>query len=140
MGGFFGPLVLSPGANGNRLSVRDVLAADVAADLVTVSACRGAGARTYAGEGLVGFAWAFLSSGSKQVIAGLWDVPDRSTADLMDRLYGAIKTGHDPASALREAQRALLSSPRIGRTPYHWAAFQVYIGGGDRPARKTAAL
>jgi CHAT domain-containing protein len=34
------------------------------AELVTVSACRSAGERAYAGEGLVGFAWAFLRAGA----------------------------------------------------------------------------
>ena len=35
------------------------------------------GARAYAGEGLVGFTWAFLSAGAHNVIAGLWNVDDR---------------------------------------------------------------
>ena len=48
------------------------------AALVTISACRSAGARTYAGEGLVGLTWAFLEAGAQNVIAGLWDVSDRS--------------------------------------------------------------
>src|ERR1051326_5788361 len=46
-----------------------------------------AGTRTYAGEGLLGFAWAFLNAGAHAVIAGLWDVSDVSTSQLMDRLY-----------------------------------------------------
>jgi hypothetical protein len=46
------------------------------------------GGRAMSGEGLVGFAWAFLRAGAKRVVAGLWDVDDRSTAALMDALYG----------------------------------------------------
>ena len=65
------------------LLARDVMAKPWTAALVTVSACRSAGGKTYAGEGMVGFAWTFLKAGAGNVIAGLWDVNDRSTTELM---------------------------------------------------------
>src|SRR6185436_14372746 len=83
-------VILSRGQTGYKLYARDVAAHPLTAGLVTISACRSAGERTYAGEGLVGFSWAFLRAGAKRVIAGLWDVDDRSTAELMERLYGAL--------------------------------------------------
>ena len=55
-----------------KLYARDVAEMPLTADLVTVSACRSAGDRAYSGEGLVGFAWAFLRAGSRRVVAGLW--------------------------------------------------------------------
>ena len=72
--------------SGGKLYAREVMDIPLTADLVTVSACRGVGLRTYSGEGLVGFAWAFLRAGARHVIAGLWDVNDESTAALMDVL------------------------------------------------------
>src|SRR4029079_4118668 len=62
-----------------KLYARDVAERPLRAELVTVSACRSAGERAYSGEGLVGFAWAFLRAGGRRVIAGLWDVDDGST-------------------------------------------------------------
>ena len=53
-----------------------------------------------AGEGLVGFAWAFLRAGAQRVIAGLWDVDDRSTADLMGRVYAEIALGRRAFDAM----------------------------------------
>ena len=79
---------------------------------MTISACRSAGERAYSGEGLVGFAWAFLRAGSRRVVAGLWDVDDRSTATLMDRFYEGIAAGEPPARALRDAKLALMKSER----------------------------
>src|SRR4029079_2656921 len=76
-----------------KLYARDVAEMPLRADLVTVSACRSAGERAYSGEGLVGFAWAFLRAGARRVIAGLWDVDDRSTAELMNGLYAHIAAG-----------------------------------------------
>ena len=57
------------------------------ADLVTLSACRSARAKSYAGEELVGFSWAFLHAGTSNVVAGLWNVSDRSTAVFMEKFY-----------------------------------------------------
>jgi CHAT domain-containing protein len=109
-----------------RLYARDLIAMPLNADLVTISGCRSAGARIYSGEGLVGFTWAFLHAGARNVIAGLWDVSDASTAELMDHLYRGIQTGQSPETALRAAKLALIQSPDNVRKPYYWAPFQVY--------------
>jgi CHAT domain-containing protein len=80
----------------------------------------------YSGEGLVGFAWVFLHAGASNVIAGLWDVNDESTAKLMDALYGTLAAGRPPAEALRSAKLALLNTPGNLHKPYYWAPFQLY--------------
>jgi len=117
-------VILSGPGDAYKLYARDVAALPLHAELVTVSACRSAGERAYAGEGLVGFAWAFLRAGSRRVVAGLWDVDDRSTAALMDDMYARIAAGAAPAVALRDAKRALM---RAGYPkPYFWAPFQVF--------------
>jgi CHAT domain-containing protein len=109
-----------------KLYARDVAAVPLHAQLVTVSACRSAGERAYSGEGLVGFAWAFLRAGASRVIAGLWDVDDRSTADLMDHLYGRMAAGDSPAHALRVAKLALLASGGNFGKPYYWGPFELF--------------
>jgi CHAT domain-containing protein len=109
-----------------KLYARDVAALPLHAELVTVSACRSAGERAYSGEGLVGFAWAFLRAGASRVIAGLWDVDDRSTAELMDTLYARIAAGETPARALREAKLALLAKGGTYGKPYYWGPFQTF--------------
>ena len=91
-----------------------------------MSACRSAGERTYSGEGLVGFSWAFLRAGARRVIAGLWDVDDRSTADLMDRVYAAIARGLSPPQALRLAKLEALKSGGTYAKPYYWGPFEVF--------------
>ena len=117
-------VILSGPDQAYKLYARDIAALPLHAELVTVSACRSAGERAYAGEGLVGFAWAFLRAGSLRVVAGLWDVDDRSTAALMEEVYARLAAGAPPAAALREAKRALLHGayPK----PYYWAPFQLF--------------
>jgi CHAT domain-containing protein len=112
--------------SGGKLYARDVMDLPLHADLVTVSACRGAGQRAYSGEGLVGFAWAFLHAGARHVIAGLWDVNDQSTAGLMNSLYRELAAGKRPADALRTAKLAMIESKGNLKKPYYWAPFQLY--------------
>ena len=72
----------------NEISAREVLNFwKLNADLVTLSACQtGLGVRG-GGEGLLGFAQAFLLSGARSVCLSLWEVDDLATALLMQRFY-----------------------------------------------------
>ena len=108
-----------------KLYARDVIGIPIRANLVTLSACRGAGSRTYAGEGLVGFAWAFLEAGAQNVVAGLWEVDDASTAKVMETMYAQLRGGATPPQALRNAKLQMLHSDGPFRKPYYWAPFQV---------------
>lgn len=121
-------VILSGPPDRCKLFARDVMAVPLTAELVTVSACRSAGARTYAGEGPVGLAWAFLRAGARNVIAGLWDVDDRSTAQLMAHLYAGMARGSTPAEALRAAKLALIHEGGSYAKPFYWAPFQLYAG------------
>ncbi len=108
-----------------KLYARDIVHHRLKADLVTISACYGAGERQYSGEGLVGLAWAFLYAGSHNVIAALWDVADASTYQLMDRFYDELSKGATPDAALRAAKLSLLRGTSF-RNPFYWAPFQLY--------------
>ncbi|MCU1349035.1 MAG: Tetratricopeptide 1 repeat-containing protein [Acidobacteria bacterium] len=121
-------VILSPDADGYKLYARDIVKHPLSARLVTISSCHGAGTRAYEGEGLVGLAWAFLRAGAHQVIAALWQVSDRATPQLMDRMYAGIRAGRDPASALRDAKLQLMRSSPIYKRPLYWAPFVLYSG------------
>jgi CHAT domain-containing protein len=120
-------VVLSRHGDSNKLYARDVIDQPIHADLVTISGCRSAGVRAYAGEGLIGFAWAFLQAGARSVVAGLWDVSDSSTEPLMNRFYAGIAAGEPPSTAMRNAKLALLKGGAGYSKPYYWAPFQVYL-------------
>jgi CHAT domain-containing protein len=111
-----------------KLYARDIVQSRLHSDLVTISACYGSGLRAYAGEGLVGLAWAFLRAGAHNVIGALWKVDDASTPQLMDRLYAELAAGRSPDAALRTAKLSLIHSTGVYRKPVYWAAFQLYAG------------
>lgn len=111
-----------------KLLARDVVDQPLNARLVTISSCHGAGTRTYAGEGVVGLAWAFLRAGADQVVASLWEVNDAAAPQLMDAMYEGIRANRDPAVALRDAKLKLLRSGKLFRYPRYWAPFVLYAG------------
>ena len=121
-------VILAPDPKGYKLFARDIVQQPIAAGLVTISSCYGAGKRTYVGEGLVGLAWAFLHAGAQQVVAAVWEVSDAATPELMDAMYGHIRNGRDVPSALREAKLKLVRSRGVYAKPRFWAPFVIYSG------------
>ena len=121
-------VILTKQGDSYKLYARDIVKQPLRADLVTISACHGAGERTYAGEGLVGLTWAFLRAGAHEVISALWEVDDNSTTQLMTQLYAGLSKGASPESALRDAKLALLHSGSVYKKPFYWAPFEIYRG------------
>jgi CHAT domain-containing protein/Tfp pilus assembly protein PilF len=121
-------VILSPGSNEDsfKLYARDIIQHHLHARLVTVSACYGAGTRSYNGEGLIGLSWAFLRAGARNTIGALWEVNDASTPQLMDRFYAELQEGRPPDVALRDAKLALMRSSSVLSKAFYWAPFQLY--------------
>jgi CHAT domain-containing protein/Tfp pilus assembly protein PilF len=95
------------------------------ADLVTLSACKSGLGAEMGGEGLLGLTRAFQYAGARTVLASLWSIPDRSTAELMRRFYGFLHQGDSKDSALRRAQLAMIHAGGAYAQPLRWAGFQL---------------
>ena len=119
-------IILSHHGENFKLYARDVAAVPLRAELVTISACTSAGAKAYSGEGLMGFAWAFMQSGAWNVIASLWDVDDASSVSIMKGLYMDLSAGQPPPRALRASKLAFIQAGDRGRLPYYWGPLQVF--------------
>jgi CHAT domain-containing protein len=121
------PSESNPEDDSFKLYARDIIRRPLRADLVTISACYGAGERAYSGEGLVGLSWAFLRAGAHNVVAALWEATDASTEQLMDKFYDELDKGAGPDAALRTAKLSLLRGGGF-HNPFYWAPFQLYAG------------
>ncbi len=105
------------------LGLPEIYELNLDADLAVLSGCQTALGREMRGEGLMGLTRGFLYAGVPRVVASLWRVQDRATADLMSHFYRALwRDGLPPAAALHAAQRSLRRDPRY-RDPYSWAGF-----------------
>jgi CHAT domain-containing protein/tetratricopeptide (TPR) repeat protein len=117
----------SHGGEDGYLTMREVFDLKLNADLVVLSACKTGLGKEIRGEGVTGISRAFLCAGTPSVLVTLWDVYDRSTADLMTSFYRAHETrGMNKAAALKEAQVEMIRSKKYSH-PYYWAPF-VLIG------------
>jgi len=78
-------------------------------DLLTLSACETAGGVDQTGAEIESFASVVQKRGASSVLATLWPIADTSTSALMSDFYkGFLASGLDKATALRNAQIAML--------------------------------
>lgn len=107
------------------VTVRDLVAKRMSAELVTLSACETGISDVFAGEELLGLTRGFLSAGARSLIVSLWAINDKAAQEIMPLLYKRMISGLSPAEALRKVQSDAISR---GLHPALWAPF-LYIGG-----------
>ena len=122
-------IILSVGKDGNfKLLGQDIVNSKLKlnAELVTISACEGAGKQLQSLEGLLGLEWAFMRAGAHQVIAAEWDQDDAVTPALMDDFYDQLTQGKSAIDALHHAKLSILKAGGPHAVPYYWASLQLY--------------
>lgn len=87
-------------------------------DLLVLTACETAVGSDREALGIAGLA---LQAGVQSAIASLWQVDDRSTAELVTQFYQALQRENSRAKALQSAQKAWLSQHPDSH-PGYWAA------------------
>jgi len=105
------------------IGLRDIYELRAPVLLVVLSACQTALGENVRGEGLMGMTRGFMHAGASSVVASLWEVDDRATAELMKLFYSnMLKRGMKTGEALRAAQNSIRQRPEW-RSPHYWAAF-----------------
>jgi CHAT domain-containing protein len=138
-------LMLYPRGNDNgRLTAGRLFTSEVGRDLIVLSACYTALAdkSPLPGDDLFGLQRALLQSGGRTVIAGQWDIYDRSGPEIMRELFTQLAEGKPAYQALALSQRQFLAKLRASAEPepwlhpYFWSVFTVC--GDDRTAFQTS--
>ena len=105
------------------LRLYDLYNLKLSAELVVLSACQTALGKDIKGEGLVGLTRGFMYAGAPRVIASLWQIDDRASAEFMKRFYQELLVKKlRPAAALKAAQVSM-STDKRWQNPHYWAAF-----------------
>ena len=94
------------------------------AKLVTLSGCATGMNFVAAGDELLGLQRGLFRAGATCLLLSLWDVHDRSTAELMQEFYKSYIPSGDAAVSLQAAMRNLRQE---NPHPYFWAPF-VLVG------------
>ena len=103
------------------LRMHEIFNLRMRADIVVLSACNTGLGKQVSGEGLVGLTRAFLYAGANSLVVSLWQVADRSTADLMLDFYNFLKEGKDKVEALQRAKLRMIGSGGKTSHPFYWA-------------------
>ena len=102
------------------VTVRDICAQNLSAEIVTLSACETGLNKIFAGDEILGLARGFLSAGAKSLVLSLWTVNDAATVRLMKDFYTNLQRGEPLAASLRAAQ---LNFIKKDAHPYFWSPF-----------------
>lgn len=121
-------LAAEPQSDG-YLHIGEIAAQRYSARLVVLSACETLAGPSYAGEGLMGIARAFLAGGAESVVATQWPV-GAVTAELMGEFHSRLASGMDASRALHAAKLKLRHDPKA-TNPFYWAGF-VLVEGARR--------
>jgi CHAT domain-containing protein len=119
-------------ANGESLSVYELMGLQLNADLVVLSACNTARGETTRGDDVLGLTRGLLAAGARAAVVSLWSVNDISTSLLMGEFYRELGRGSPPDIALQTAQQYLRRSDSKDiqadySHPCFWAPF-VLVG------------
>lgn len=106
------------------LRLNEVYNLKLPVDMVVLSACQTALGKEIKGEGLIGLTRGFMYAGAARVVASLWKIDDRASAELMSYFYQGMFGPQRlrPTAALKAAQVAMWKQDRW-KSPYYWAAF-----------------
>jgi CHAT domain-containing protein/tetratricopeptide (TPR) repeat protein len=104
------------------ITVRDICAQRLNAELVTLSACETGLNEIFAGDEILGLARGFLTAGAKSLVLSLWTVNDEATTALMKEFYTQLKAGKEPSKSLQIAQCSFI---RQNAHPYFWSPFSL---------------
>ena len=99
-------------------------------NLMVLSACRTADGIMASGEGVLSLSRGFTAAGTKGVVAGLWNINDEASSQLIISFYENLQNGQDAAMSLHQAKIDWLkrkhNNPAL-LLPYYWGSL-IYIG------------
>jgi len=117
-------LALSKGMNSSFLHEGELAALNTNAKLAVLSSCSSGLGELAEGEGVLSLPRSLLQAGIPQVVASLWPVNDKATAQLMLKFYEELLSQKTASEAL---QAAKISCRNLGMPAIDWAAF-ILIG------------
>jgi CHAT domain-containing protein len=103
--------------------------------LATFFSCWSADSFLFPGHWAVSVPNTLCRAGARAIVAPLWEIEDRTSTALLRSIYGRLETTRVD-EAVRQAQIETRSAGGRRRSPYFWAALQVY-GDGARLDRKS---
>ena len=114
------------------LNTNEVFGLDLKARLVVLSACSTGEGEFNKGEGVMSLARGFVYAGTPSIVMSLWEVEDKSGAELMKNFYKNLLRGQSKSEAMRNAKLTGIKNARPENShPFFWSSFVVM--GNSQP-------
>jgi len=132
----FSKLAFAPGDDSLQifngwLTTSEIYNLKLNARLSVLSACNTGSGNLREGEGVISLARGFFYAGCPSIIMTLWEVEDRSGADIMSEFYRLLKAGKKKHDALRLAKmKHIENATPVTAHPHMWLCY-VPIGNTD---------
>jgi CHAT domain-containing protein len=124
-------------ANGEALTVYELMGLNLKARLVVLSACRTGQGTATGGDDVLGLTRGLLGTGVRAAVVSLWPVNDLSTSLLMGEFYRRLRAGDSPAAALQKGQNYLR---RLSPGQIQEGADKLRSANANRDARRQGAV
>lgn len=114
-------------SDNDSVTIRELQRLPLQPSLVILNGCQTATGPYYVSEGTMSASRAFLRLGTKAVIASVWNVDDKSTADVLTTFYNGFLRGQAAEQSLHEAKLIYLKGvpSDVLANPYYWAGIQI---------------
>ena len=110
------------------LNASEIYGLDLNARLAVLSSCNSGTGKLLKGEGVMSLARGFIYAGCPGIIMTLWEVEDRSGAEIIKSFYSYLKKGYTTDKALQLAKLQFLDHADMLRShPYFWSPY-IQIG------------
>jgi len=111
------------------LNASEIYGLDLNARLAVLSSCNSGAGKLQKGEGVMSLARGFIYAGCPGIIMTLWEVEDRSGAEIIKSFYSYLKKGYSTDKSMQLAKLQFLNNADMLRShPYFWSP---YIQIGD---------
>ncbi|WP_044399849.1 CHAT domain-containing protein [Lacinutrix sp. Hel_I_90] len=112
----------------SKLYLNELYTTKTKAELVVLNACNSSLGEINNGEGVFSLARGFFYSGANSVISSLWNVNDKSNAEITTSFYRYLKQGKTKSASIREAKLDYLRTHTLSEaSPYYWSSL-ILIG------------
>lgn len=106
----------------NSLYAYEIYNTSLNSNLAILTACETGKPSYQAGEGMISLAHAFNYAGSESILTSLWEVDERSSAEIIKLFYDNIKRGQSKDEALMNAKlKYLKTADSRAIVPHFWA-------------------
>ena len=122
-----------------KVTLDDLYFTSNKASLVFLSGCNTTLGEQATGEGVMSLARGFFYAGSQSVVATLWSIDDKSTAEIADYFYENLDKGKTKSKALHLAKLSYLENHSlVEASPHFWASY--ILLGENNTVTETGTL